>query len=166
MITQEQIKATIERAEKQKQELQELINSLSTGEVKQDGRARHGELYGYIDDIGQICSKIESGSFHDEYRYEIGNYYLTPEDANRAEVQIRLFRLLDRFSRQNGWTDELWKDDEKCKYYIFFDYVYNKIGIGDRYCVADPTVAYFASESVAQQAIDRYRDLIMEATPI
>lgn len=163
MITQEQIKATIERAEKQKQELQELINSLSTVEVKQEGRQEKGEIYWYINNLGAISSEIESGSSLDEHRFDTGNYYLSKKEMVKTEKKVLLFRLLDRFSRQNGWTDELWEDDEKCKYYIFFDYVYNQIRIGNGYSTVNPTVAHFASESVAQQAIDRYRKLIMEA---
>lgn len=167
-ISQEEIALAekyIEELAKRKQELQEFIESLNTVEAKQEGRARHGELYGYIDDIGQICSKIESGSLPDEYRYEIGNYYLTPEDA-RVEVQIRLFRLLDRFSRQNGWTDELWEDSKIAKHYIYFDNIYKRIEINNVRTTRHTCQVYFPSVEIAQQAIDRYRELIMEVMVI
>ena len=168
-ISQEEIALAekyIEELEKRKQELQEFIDSLNTMEAEQNGRARHGELYGYIDDIGQICSKIESGSLPDEYRYEIGNYYLTPEDANRAEVQIRLFRLLDRFSRQNGWTDEAWEDLTIAKHYIYFDNSYKRIEINSVRTTRHTCQVYFPSVEIAQQAVKKYRDLIMEVMRI
>ena len=166
MLTVEEIKGIIEQAEKQKQELQELIDSLSTMEVEPDDRQKKGEIYYYIGDIGQIMSATECNSLSDNYRYEIGNYYLTPEDAEKAERRIKLFRLLDRFSRQHGWTDDIWRDDSISKHFIFFDRIYNRIKIGFGWCVTNATGVYFISESIAKQAIEKYHDLIVEVMGI
>ena len=102
----------------------------------------------------------------DNYRYEIGNYYLTPEDAEKAENRIKLFRLLDRFSRQHGWTDELWKNSIIEKYYIYFDYNYKSIDTESVHISRYICQVFFVSESVAQQAIEKYHDLIMEVMAI
>jgi hypothetical protein len=166
MLTVEEIKGIIEQAEKQKQELQELIDSLSTMEVEPEGRRRNGERYFIVEADGNIESASETGHEFDTTMHEIGNYYLTETDAIRAEKQIRLFRLLDRFSRQNGWTDETWKDRETCKYCIYFDHVYKQIKICDKFYSAEASGVYFVSESVAQQAIEKYHDLIMEVMAI
>ena len=164
MITQEQIKATIERAEKQIEEMKEL---LKTVEAEQGSRrVEVGEIYWFVDDKGQICSTKEEYSYADNYRYESGNYYLSPEDAERAEKQIRLFRILDRFSRQNGWTDELWKERKIAKYYIYFDSFYKNIEINSIYTNRQVCQVYFTSGSVAQKAIEKYHDLIMEVMAI
>ena len=165
MLTVEEIKGIIEQAEKQKQELQELIDSLSTMEVE-PGRVAKSERYWCISDVGMIRSTTDERCDSDDYRYECGNYYPTEEDAIRAEKQIRLFRLLDRFSRQNGWTDELWKNSIIEKYYIYFDYNYKSIKTEIVYISRYICQVYFISESVAQQAIEKYRDLIMEVTAI
>ncbi len=165
MLTVEEIKGIIEQAEKQKQELQELIDSLGTMEVE-PGRVAKSERYWYINDVGMIRFTTDERCDSDVYRYECGNYYPTEEDAIRAKKQIMLFRLLDRFSRQNGWTDELWQDGEKCKYCIYFDHVYKRIKICDKFYNADVSEVYFASESVAKQAIEKYHDLIMEVIGI
>ena len=180
MITQEAIDKKIERVqeeialaekcmtelEQRKQELKELAESLKAVEAEQNSRAKHGGLYWYIDDIGQIVSATECNSLSDNYRYECGNYYPTEEDAIRAEKQIRLFRLLDRFSRQNGWTDELWKNSTIEKYYIYFDYNYKSIKTESVHISRHICQVYFVSESVAQQAIEKYHDLIMEVMAI
>ena len=166
MLTVEEIKGIIEQAEKQKQELQELIDSLSTVEAEQNSRAKHDGLYWYIGDIGQIMSATECNSLSDNYRYEIGNYYLTPEDAEKAEKRIKLFRLLDRFSRQNGWTDELWQDKHKEKWYIYRNYNIDTITAMSVTAYRDICRVYFVSESVAKQAIEKYHDLIMEVMAI
>lgn len=179
MLTQRAIDKQIERLQeemvlaekcmdelsKKKDEIQELVESLKAVEAEQNGRAKHGGIYWYIDDIGQIVSATECNSLSDNYRYEIGNYYPTEEDAIRAEKQIRLFRLLDRFSRQNGWTDE-WEDTEVCKYYIYFDYNHKSIKTESVHFSRDICQVYFISESVAQQAIEKYHDLIMEVMAI
>ena len=166
MLTVEEIKGIIEQAEKQKQELQELIDSLSTMEVEPEGRRRNGERYFIVEADGNIESASETGHEFDTTMHEIGNYYLTKEDAERAEKQIRLYRLLDRFSRQNGWSDELWRDDSISKHFIFFDRIYNQIKIGFGWCVTNATEVYFISESVAKQAIEKYHDLIVEVMAI
>ena len=165
MLTAEEIKGIIEQAEKQKQELQELIDSLSTMEVE-PGRAAKSERYWYISDVGMIWSPTDERCDSDVYCYECGNYYLTEEDAIRAEKQILLFRLLDRFSRQHGWTDELWKNSTIEKYYIYFDYNYKSIKTESVHISRYICQVYFVSESVAKQAIEKYHDLIMEVMAI
>lgn len=180
MITQEAIDKKIERVQEEialaekcmaelsqrKQELEVTIGQLKNIKTEQIGRARHSELYWYIDDLGQICSKIESDSLPDEYRYEIGNYYLTSEDANRAEKQIRLFRLLDRFTRQNGWTDEAWKNLETNKTLVSFHYNSESVQCNTSKFIRRVNQVYFISDVVAQQAVKKYRDLIMEVMEI
>ena len=162
MLTAEEIRNVIEKAEKQIEELQAL---LSTVEVE-PGRVAKSERYWYISDVGMVRFTTDERCDSEDYRYECGNYYLTEEDASRAEKQILLFRLLDRFSRQNGWTDEVWKDRETCKYCIYFDHVFKRIKICDKFYSADVSGVYFVSESIAQQAIEKYHDLIMEVMAI
>ena len=163
-LTVEEIKSVIEKAEKQKQELQQLIDSLSTMEVE-PGRAAKSERYWYISYVGMRFTTDERSDI-DDYRYECGNYYLTQEDGIRAKKQIRLFRLLDRFSRQHGWTDELWKNSIIEKYYIYFDYNYKSIKTESVHISRHICQVHFASESVAKQAIEKYHDLIMEVMAI
>ena len=165
MLTAQEIKNVIKKAEKQKQELQELIDSLSTMEVE-PGRAAKSERYWYISDVSMVRFTTDERCAIHDYHYECGNYYPTEEDAIRAEKQIRLFRLLDRFSRRNGWKDDIWKDRETCKYCIYFNHVYKQIEICDKFYSADASGVCFVSESIAQQAIEKYHDLIMEVMRI
>ena len=167
-ISQEEIAVAekyIKELAKRKQELQELIDSLSTMEVE-PGRAEWGQIYWYISDVGMLWSAIDERFYYDGYRYECGNYYLTEEDAIRSKKQILLFRLLDRFSRQNGWTDELWEDDKTDKWYIYFSYFSGNVYTTSKTCYRDICQVYFVSKSVAQQAIEKYHDLIMEVMAI
>ena len=162
MLTAEEIRNVIEKAEKQIEELQAL---LSTVEME-PGRVAKGENYWCISNVGMLRFITDERSDFDDYHYECGNYYLTKEDAIRAKKQILLFRLLDRFSRQNGWTDELWKNSIIEKYYIYFDYNYKSIKTESVHISRYICQVYFVSESVAQQAIEKYHDLIMEVMAI
>ena len=178
-MTQETIDKQIERLQeevvlaekcmdelsKKKEELQEFIDSLNTMEAER-GRAAKSERYWYISDAGMKRFTTDERCDSDDYRYECGNYYPTEEDAIRAKKQIMLFRLLDRFSRQNGWTDELWKNSIIEKYYIYFDYNYKSIKTESVYISRYICQVYFVSESVAQQAIEKYHDLIVEVMRI
>ena len=122
MLTKKEIQEIIEKAESQKRELESLINSLRNVQVKEFGRAKNDDVYWFVNYGRLVDSDTESGHLVDKERYECGNYYLMEEDAIRAEKQIRLFRLLDRFSRENGWHDDFWKDENKKKWYIYFSY--------------------------------------------
>lgn len=166
MITQEQIKATIERAEKQKQELQELIDSLNSMEVEPEGRQEKGQFYWYIDNSGLISTDVETGDAIDDKRFDTGNYYLSKKEMVKTEQRVLLLRLLDRFSRQNGWTDEIWEDGNLWKWYIYCGHCVRTAETGFTRNHRDLSQVYFVSQSVAQQAIDKYRDLIMEVMAI
>lgn len=148
-----------------KQELQELIDSLNAVEAER-GRAAKGERYWYISDVGMLRFTTDERSDSDDYRYECGNYYLTEEDASRSKKQILLFRLLDRLSRQNGWTDELWEDLKIAKHYIYFDNSYKRIEINSVRTSRHTCQVYFPSVEIAQQAIEKYFDLIVEVMQI
>ena len=138
---------------------------LKTVEAEQ-GRAPKGEPYWIVDSDGTIEKYKEDEHSVDDLYFELGNYYPTPEDANRAEKQIRLFRILDRFSRQNGWTDELWEDGSSEKFYIYSSQCGRTTETGYTRYHRDMCQVYFISESVARQAIEKYHDLIMEVMAI
>ena len=161
MLTAQEIKSAIEKAEKQKQELQELIDSLSTMDVE-PGRAEHGEDYWYTDNAGLISTEIESGSSLDEHRYNNGNYYLSSREMRKTEKKALLLRLLDRFSRQNGWTDDIWQEDEADKWYIYFNYNINELSSNAVTCYRDICQVYFKTYEAAEAAIKKYHDLIIE----
>jgi hypothetical protein len=163
MITVEEIRGNIEKMENQIVEMLELLRSM---ENEQPGRVEKGKCYYSVGDDGRVEISTDCRDEWDEDLYACGNYYLTEADAIRAEKQIRLFRLLDRFSRQNGWTDEVWEDDKTDKWYIYFSYFWGNVYKPSKACYRDICQVYFVSEYVAQQAIEKYHDLIVEVMAI
>lgn len=168
MITQEQIKIIIEKAESQKQELQELINSLTLIESEQKDKVSFDEEYWYVDNISTTIRAIQKDNqwdemrYRDEMRYNAGNYFTTKSEGIKDEKEVRLRRLLKRFSKQNGWRDSDWGNDQIFKYFIFFDCYTKKFEIGCRQSTKSINEVYFTSEEVAKQALEKYYDLISE----
>lgn len=164
MLDKKEIQEIIEKAENQKRELESLIKSLENVKVEDFGRVKNNEIYWFVNNGKLIDSDTESGHPIDNERYDCGNYYLIKEDAVRAEKQIRLFRLLDRFSRENGWDDNFWKDKRKEKWHIRFNRFENS-GVIEPCLInyhRDIGQVYFISKDITNEAIEKFRDLIKD----
>ncbi|MCF0161416.1 MAG: hypothetical protein HUJ88_02340, partial [Fusobacterium necrophorum] len=56
-------------------------------------RAKHKEVYFYIDPFGEICEEIETYDITDERFYNSGNYFQTREQAEKArELQKKAYQ--------------------------------------------------------------------------
>ena len=149
--------------EKTKKDLDKYTKALEVVRYEKYNRVDSGDNYWYISsNTCAIDSEIETGHFLDSNRCDIGNYYLNKVDALRAEKQVRLFRLLDRFSRQNGWHDSFWRSKLPRKYCIIYNSSNGKIEITSICASRDINGIYFVSEEIAQKAIEKYGDLIFE----
>ena len=163
MLTKEEIKRIIENTEEEIKNVIESGNREGTTGTAHNcgdraGRAEHGEDYWYTDNAGLISTEIESGSSLDEHRYNNGNYYLSSRE--RKKEKKRHCYLLDRFSRQNGWTDDIWQEDEADKWYIYFNYNINELSSNAVTCYRD--ICHFKTYKAAEAAIKKYHDLIIE----
>lgn len=93
-------------------------------EQKKYGRQRamiDGNYY-YIDDSNvDVCKDIEYGYEVDNYRFSIGNYYLTEEEAEKAKrIQINIVKINDRIDELNeGWVPD-WSNAKQSKSSIGF----------------------------------------------
>lgn len=80
-------------------------------EQKKYGRQRamiDGNYY-YIDDSdGEVMKDIDCGYEVDNYRFSVGNYYLTKEEAEKAlRMQINIVKINDRIDELNeGWSPD------------------------------------------------------------
>lgn len=63
--------------------------------------------YWYLDSVGDIIQDHIDGGWVDKYREQIGNYFESEEEANRAAEKLKaLKRLKDKGFRFDGWN---WK---------------------------------------------------------
>ena len=93
-------------------------------EPKKYGRQRAmvGGNYYYIGGYeGDICKDIEFGYKEDNFRFSVGNYYLTEEEAEKAKrIQINIVKINDRIDELNeGWVPD-WNNPKQTKHSIGF----------------------------------------------
>lgn len=143
--------------EKTKAELEKVkVDSTKT----EFGRAEKNGTYYYVSGAGEIREDTDwYVGDHNNY-YNCGNYYLTEAEAEKSSKQITLFRLLDRFSRENGWTDEVWED-----YRIAKSRIYKSGGslqVASTGTFKSQGTVYFISREICEQAIEKYKDLLNE----
>ena len=86
-------------------------------------RAKLGNRYLVVSITGGWDSIMEENSAMDNYRYSIGNYFQTEEEAEQAKLinkaKSRLnFKMLEL---NEGWTPD-WKDKEQKKHFPYYDY--------------------------------------------
>lgn len=84
----------------------------------------------------------------------VANYCKDKEIMTKRAKQEVLSRLLWRFSFEHGWSDDLWKDVDILKYYIFYDHEGKVWEIGYTYRQEAVSRIHFISKEIAQQALN------------
>ncbi|MGL5972442.1 MAG: hypothetical protein ACRCZK_01805 [Oscillospiraceae bacterium] len=81
-----------------------------------------GDYYYYLSNIGIIHFKVWTSSPTDLRKREIGNCFLTEEEAlkeiERQEAEVKLLKIIADYN--NGWLPN-WEDKEEIKFYLYFD---------------------------------------------
>jgi hypothetical protein len=145
-----------------------LENAIIEPEPKATGWAgKHDENYGRICSDGRF-DVTYAGTGYEAFRK--ANKF-TDDDAGRAKAEevaaVQLcYRLLKRFSDENGGEQIDWGNHEQYKHSIYYNAAQKTLAID--WDVTDPqiNVVYFASEEIAQQAIALFRPQIMAAMGI
>lgn len=128
---------------------------LSTEEKPKD-RVEKGQRYWFVDYEGKVDFNSDVYDKIDEYRYKIGNYYLTEEEVKRA---LEILNILNKYSYD--FTKEELEDIDIQKHYILFN-VNDKNLIADYSCYCLGSTCLFETEEDCQHAIDEigYDDYI------
>lgn len=133
-------------------------------EQKKYGRQRAviNENYHYIDDSdGDVCEDMEYGYEVDNYRFSIGNYYLTREEAQKAKrIQISIVKINDRIDELNeGWIPD-WSDSNQLKHSIIF---YNTIDVDIFYTYSHMSkINALKSEEASKNIISEFKEELEE----
>ena len=98
-------------------------------------------------------SKDCSDSYVNELS-SVANYCKDKGIMTKRAKQEVLSRLLWQFSMKNGWSDDLWKDVDILKYYIFYDHEGKVWEIGYTYRQEAVSRIHFISKEIAQQALN------------
>ncbi len=153
MTIDEKIKELEEKLEEIKKENEKL----KTGRYTKDKRWRalFNEKYYYLNDCGGIEIFLESSTLADKYRYEIGNYFKTREEAEKhSQNRLTYQQLKDIALRLNKGQEFDWKNVEQGKYYIFYDSVVKKFESGVCGTYRNLTEIYCLDENFLNVALE------------
>lgn len=115
----------------------------------------------------------ETGSEYDDARFESGNYINNEEFAEQVAMGNNPQQKLRKFTYDNGWSEELWKDKYTLKYYIErelpdgIEIVFERF---ERFEIYDTSLLkgkciYFSSYKIAERAICEIIIPFMEENP-
>lgn len=111
-----------------------------------------GDRYHFISPNGYITGNKWADEPYDNYRRDMGNCFLTQEEAEfeleRRKVEAELLRC--------GGTRDMMSigDNDIRKYYILYSHLQDKVGIGFLCSTCHLGCIYFKSEEDARRAID------------
>ena len=130
------------------EDIKELIIGKAEAEQKPkniwDLKKEDGEKYYVLWTDGHIDTN-DFISYLDERKRDIGNAFLTKEEAKFERERRKIEAVMKKYSRPF--------EKGKRNYYIYYDYSRDKILIDIYYSVSDG-IPYFESEKIAQKAID------------
>ena len=136
--------------ESERNQLLALVKK-STEEKPKVWKPKDEEEYYYIDDSGDVSCTYCNCCIVDDDRYAIGNCYRTREEAEFALEKLKVIAELKRFAQKHNEKID-WKNSDKKKYYLYYDYSANNIACKFKQYTRMSTI-YFSSSEIAQQAI-------------
>ena len=147
------VKTDIERivderlAEMRRQMIEELQgqvesedNSKTVWDLKIEDEERYYRLFG-DGDIDRLIFNADN----DERARDIGNAFLTFEEADFERERRKIEAIMRKYSRPFEYEEE--------NYYICYDYVYDSIEVRTNYTIVDRN-PYFESEEIALKVIE------------
>lgn len=140
----EQLKQELEETKNKCTEIEKKIEELEKQESEVRWRAKENEIYCYFNDFGKIHVTGDAYYETDTDRYNLGNYFKTGEDAEKAVEKIKIYtQLKDLALRLNNGEKINWSDSTQHKWGIVLDnfknilrcYAYIGQEVGQIYCL-------------------------------
>lgn len=116
-----------------------------------------GERYRYLNSDGVIFSAVWRDDNTDNNRWQIGNVYSTPEEADEAcNIMRNRQQILDRIAELNEGWEPNWGNMEEA-WHLFINYVTGEIDISlTRKYQIHPDKYYFKSREIGYQLIEEF----------
>ena len=153
-------KLIIEDREIEIEILKEEYKKLQPSEEKKTGyeRVPKNGKYFYEFGKGDVESDIEDCYDIDDEYYASANYYSSETVAENNTRADKLMRQLRRFSVEHRECGVNLNNANTKKYYIYYDYDYDKLNVSLVSHSKNFGAIYFDSEETAQAAIDEFHD--------
>lgn len=110
-----------------------------------------GDEYYFLSSCGNVTKSVSFNIDTDKERLNIGNGFLTKENAKFARECLKVIAELKKYAKE--FSDGEWKDNKTQKYYIVYRYSGDYIRSILTYTSKD-SVLYFESPEKIQEAID------------
>ena len=136
-------------------DLEKLINKKITGYERVNGG------YYYYDNGYTVDTILDTGNPTSVDLYDNANYYSNINIANNNARADNLMRQLRRFAVENRKNDIDWTNRIQDKYYLYYNYLDEKIHI--KSCISYRKFGQisFDTEETAQQAIEKFKDELL-----
>lgn len=139
-----QLKQELEETKNKCAELEKKIEELEKQEIEVRWRAKEGGTYFYVCSNGNIDWNWDIAGKTSTNHYNLGNYFQTKEEAEKAVEKIKIYtQLKDLALRLNKGREIDWTNANQEKYYIgcnfknelAYGYIYKTRPIGGVYCL-------------------------------
>ena len=104
----------------------------------------------------------------DNDHFNSGNYYNDKEFAEQVAMELNLQQKLRKFTYDNGWSEELWEDDNVEKFYVYFytsHRAFNSRFKISSFKTCNTGQVYYISNEIARRAIDEIIVPFMKENP-
>lgn len=115
-------------------------------------RAGEGERYWCVQSDGEKADDYEDKMDVDDLRYELGNYFKTEEEAQKAANWLKAFTVLRDDTK--GFKPD-WENDEQAKWYVLYDHGHGRLG-EDWYVSLQKSIIHFATQDDALESIKKH----------
>ena len=121
-------------------------------------RVPESDIYFYANSRGYVETASEDCYDIDNEYYESANYYSSATVAKNNARADNLMRQLRRFSVEHREHEVNFNDTNAEKYYIYYDYSDDELGVSIVLRTRNFGAIYFDSEETARAAIDEFYD--------
>ena len=128
-------------------------------------RVEKKQSYYYITNCGHVYETTDYSFESDNTRHDIANYCTDKEILQQRVLHETLNRLLWRFSMENDGDKIDWKDNYSEKYVILSDNKDKCFKVQCYHFTKSIGSIYFATEKIAQRAIDEIIIPFMKENP-
>ena len=139
---------------------EEEYKKIQPSEEKKTGyeRVLNSDIYFYVSAKGEVESAVDSCDYIDDKYYNSANYYLSKDVAENNTRADNLMRQLRRFSVEHRERGVNLNDINTEKYYVYYDYGNDALGVSLVSRTKNFGAIYFDSEETLNAAIDEFYD--------
>lgn len=116
-------------------------------------RAKKGKRYWWVQNDGWVADDCEIRADVDDGRYELGNYFKTEEEAEKATNWLKTFAILRDDTK--GFKPD-WEDSNQNKWYVLYDHAGKELDYNYAR-VFQTEFLYFATREDAEASIKNHK---------